>query len=683
MHHAGGHRSSPSLPRMGYTRPFFGWGPISGRKLLFLGFFSSRRESFDDFISLNQVDQLHLLQRLNPCAQQSEMVHYSTLDPGKSEIRLVTLLPSNPRDAIRCTLSIASLDSAPNFTALSYVWGDPSDTKPISVDGEPFAATVNLEACLQAIRKRWRRPVLWIDAICINQKSARDKNSQVPLMGRLYSTAATVLAWLGPSTTDIELFVSWMRTQNRKGYSGASAKWLRLNTMAAFSKKAARNRDWAIARAYDGYCKLRSLPYWERMWTFQEYILPRNEPVCLCGNIQLFQFTTVLSDPWTKVLTDTLCDLADEALTRLDATEMYSESAPPASMASFSVNLESIPELRANRNYSLRHLLISTVDRKCGDRRDKVFALYGMMPAVQYLYPADYTRPVNEVMHQAAAYIVNFEQGSKLLWHQFGLYDERLSDASPYPSWMPDFTKSVQSSASKTGKGVNLHVPLMRGVAPPLTRPDGNPALISVGNVHPLLRIWARYLGTCEVALRFGDTAAVVLQQMNGLLGDVLDGNFSNTMRKPETLLPRIGRACVAHYFERSEFSPKEIVRTMIEAADYEPSVTVLTNKSCFEQLVLAAEGLTGKELIVTKDGCFGISVGGVKDGDIIIIPPDVETPLVLTRDPTASVGGVQYWKMVGTAIIDGIMHPREGEMFDEELVDKIARRYETEFAIH
>lgn len=449
---------------MGYTRPFFGWGPISGRIFRFLGLFTSRRASVETFINLNQVEQLHHLQRLNTFAQKrSKMVHYSPLDPTKSEIRLVTLHPGKRRDAVQCTVSIASLDSSPDFTALSYVCGDPSETTPISVDGKPFAATVNLEACLRAIRKRWRRRVLWIDAICINQKDVQEKDVQVPLMGRLYSTAARVLAWLGPSTTDIELFVSWMRARNSKGYSAASAKWLRLNTMAAFSKKAARNRDWAIARAYDGYCELRGLPYWGRMWTFQEYILPRNEPVCLCGNIQLFQFTTVFSDPCTKLLTQTLCDLADEALTRLDAIEMYLESAPPARTATFSVNLEGIPELRANRNYSLKHLLLSTVDRKCGDRRDKVFALYGMMPAVQSIYPANYTTPVNEVMLQTAASIVNFEQGSKLLWHQFGLHDERLSDASPYPSWMPDFTKWVQSSASKTGKGVNLHVPLRRG----------------------------------------------------------------------------------------------------------------------------------------------------------------------------------------------------------------------------
>lgn len=217
-------------------------------------------------------------------------------------------------------------------------------------------------------------------------------------------------------------------------------------------------------------------------------------------------------------------------------------------------------------------------------------------------------------------------------------------------------------------------------MAAPLTRPDGTPAHVLVE--HTTIRIWTRYLGTCEVALRFGNTAAAGRQQIFGLLGDVMDGNFSNTIRKPETLLARMARACVAHYFDHSEFSVKEIIRTMIKASDYEPNVTVPTNESCFEQFVPAAEYLTGKELIVTKDGCFGIRVGGVKDHDIII-PPDVEIPLVLTPNPTASVGRVQSWKMVGTAIIDGIMHAREGGKCDEELVEKIAGRHEFQFIIH
>ena len=193
------------------------------------------------------------------------MVQYSPLDPKKAEIRLVTLLPGKTRDAIRCTLCTISLDNAPEYTALSYVWGDPSQTIPIILDGEPFDITVNLEAGLRAIRKRWRRCVLWVDAICINQKHTSENNSQVPQMVRLYSEAPTVLAWLGPSNLNLKLFVSWARAQATKDYNTASYYWLWLDARAAISNSAKRKRDWAIVRVKEGYYDFRSLSYWGRM----------------------------------------------------------------------------------------------------------------------------------------------------------------------------------------------------------------------------------------------------------------------------------------------------------------------------------------------------------------------------------------------------------------------------------
>ncbi|TGO37682.1 hypothetical protein BHYA_0091g00140 [Botrytis hyacinthi] len=45
---------------------------------------------------------------------------------------------------------------------------------------------------------------LWIDALCINQQDKRERSQQVQLMGRVYSQARMVLAWLGPAK-DAEL----------------------------------------------------------------------------------------------------------------------------------------------------------------------------------------------------------------------------------------------------------------------------------------------------------------------------------------------------------------------------------------------------------------------------------------------------------------------------------------------
>lgn len=615
------------------------------------------------------------------------MVQYNPLDPQKSEIRLVTLLPGKPRDAIRCTLSTASLDSPPEFTALSYVWGNPSETKPIILDGEPFDVTVNLEAGLRAMRKQSERCVLWIDAICINQKDVQEKNVQVPQMGRLYSTAPAVLVWLGPSNSNIELFVSWMRAHaTTSPDDAASTYWSTLDTRSADSESARRERDWAVAGAHEGYYDFLALPYWSRVWTFQEYLLPRNSPEFLCGNLQPFQLSSVLGE----LELETLKELDYQAMERLGTEDrtMYGKGLAEfvkvrerrvtkiASTLSIASSVSSLPHLRptGSLDQRLADMLYFTSDRQCFDERDKIFGLYGIVPAAQDVYPPDYTKPITEAMLQAAAYIVNFEHMCDVLLRFFGLRGDRLSDSRLYPSWMPDFFSNGNSSSIHTLAG---------GMAIPLTRSEDVPAPASVEQTT--LRFWARRLGTCKVAVRFADTQEDILEQINGLLQmNMLEDNMGKTVRKPETLISRIARACVAQQWSLSyKFSTKEILETFYLAFNSGPDAVESDSsyESCWYSIQSATENLKGKALLVTEDGCFGIGVGGARDGDIVVIPPEVKVPLILTRESTTSADGVQYYKMVGTAIIDGVMG--EGDLLDEELVEEIAKRDVAEFLVH
>ncbi|KAK5651671.1 hypothetical protein OQA88_11737 [Cercophora sp. LCS_1] len=96
------------------------------------------------------------------------MVRYTALNPGVAEFRLLELLPGRKDTPIRCTLRVAALNDKPKFEALSYVWGDPTVTRSIAVDGDKFQATTNLEMGLRELRYRPRIHTLWVDAICIN-----------------------------------------------------------------------------------------------------------------------------------------------------------------------------------------------------------------------------------------------------------------------------------------------------------------------------------------------------------------------------------------------------------------------------------------------------------------------------------------------------------------------------------
>jgi len=57
----------------------------------------------------------------------------------------------------------------------------------------------------------WRPKHYWIDAICINQDDALERNVQVGMMSRIYSSAQLVRVWLGRDDGDTELAIQATR----------------------------------------------------------------------------------------------------------------------------------------------------------------------------------------------------------------------------------------------------------------------------------------------------------------------------------------------------------------------------------------------------------------------------------------------------------------------------------------
>src|SRR5947199_359134 len=69
---------------------------------------------------------------------------YETLPTGC--IRLLEVHPRQGSDLISCTLRVEALrpDNPPFYEALSYVWGSPSPTFPILLDGQVHQVQINL-----------------------------------------------------------------------------------------------------------------------------------------------------------------------------------------------------------------------------------------------------------------------------------------------------------------------------------------------------------------------------------------------------------------------------------------------------------------------------------------------------------------------------------------------------------
>jgi hypothetical protein len=132
------------------------------------------------------------------CQMDSKREPYRRLQIKESEFRLLILQPGSWSHELVCDLKISSHPKDEDFEALSYAWGDVGDSCPITVNDECINITTNLEIAIRYLRKSDGPRTLWIDALCIDQEDAAEKCSQVQRMGEIFSSANSVLAWLGP-----------------------------------------------------------------------------------------------------------------------------------------------------------------------------------------------------------------------------------------------------------------------------------------------------------------------------------------------------------------------------------------------------------------------------------------------------------------------------------------------------
>lgn len=71
-----------------------------------------------------------------------------------NHLRLLRILPSAEEDRISCELSQHSFDHLPEYSALSYAWGDEPASQSILIDGHILTVRPNLHVALKELRSR-------------------------------------------------------------------------------------------------------------------------------------------------------------------------------------------------------------------------------------------------------------------------------------------------------------------------------------------------------------------------------------------------------------------------------------------------------------------------------------------------------------------------------------------------
>jgi hypothetical protein len=139
-------------------------------------------------------------------------------------IRILRLKPATSFEApLHGSLIDGHLSRWTRYEALSYVWGAPTGDRRLICDGSELLITSNCELALRHLRLKWKSRSLWVDSVCIDQKSISDRNQQVKQMGEIYRKATTVLVWLGRSDDQTKAaFARWRKLEKSYKPLGSS-----------------------------------------------------------------------------------------------------------------------------------------------------------------------------------------------------------------------------------------------------------------------------------------------------------------------------------------------------------------------------------------------------------------------------------------------------------------------------
>lgn len=275
----------------------------------------------------------------------------------EDSFRVIEIQPGERDDPIIVRLVTTNLRDCSSYEALSYAWGDLTETESIQVvaatrpghDDSPKAplpVTIGCADSLRRLRSGTATRTLWVDSICINQTLVPERNQQLRLMSHIYSGAARVVIYLGESSgaDSSEVVMDWLRELHEP--SDAAAGHLPAP-------------DLTVLRAFLGR------RWFTRVWVLQEIRLAR-EAIVVCGDREVtWDAFRELRDWWRN------CGMSRESNGSWDLPYTVGSLISDAT--------DWIPWFLPSYPVRLLRLLVGTQFLGATDARDKLFAVLPLL----------------------------------------------------------------------------------------------------------------------------------------------------------------------------------------------------------------------------------------------------------------------------------------------------------------
>jgi len=410
------------------------------------------------------LDFMHLLSKLSRQKHRAAMgqsatviQRYQTLPDGC--IRLLSVQPSTHRDAvIECHLLPMDIDERP-YDALSYVWGQEDPIHGIRVQGEELLVRPNLYRALKELRLADRPRTLWVDSICINQLDLSERNSQVRMMGRIFSSATQVVVWLGEADAQTDAAMDLIQglskldtetTTRITGYQGLPWEYRTRVFQAMGMKHGLDNHDLVVG----GLMKLMNNDWWKRIWTVQEIVLSKSATLrCGSKSVSWGHLVTLAAFAFEVAHHNTL------GLGRPMVEAVFDEitmAVGPLYIAVVGLGHLS-RQVASGSDTNLEELAWAQLHtRQATEPRDMIYALLGLSAETTAI-EIDYRKSKKQVYVSAMKTML--EQNHTGPGPLHFLQDCFLRRDPTLPSWVPDFSilHSFQTTnLATTGFGMSL-----------------------------------------------------------------------------------------------------------------------------------------------------------------------------------------------------------------------------------
>ncbi|KAH8666915.1 heterokaryon incompatibility protein-domain-containing protein [Xylariales sp. PMI_506] len=630
-------------------------------------------------------------------------------------LRLHSRRKNATADYLSCSLLEVSLQHVVQYEAISYAWGGQTPDRYIVCDGRKMLVTKNCEDALRRFQYEDEDRLLWIDGICIDQSpnTVHERSIQVGLMGRIYSEAHKVLVWLGSDASsvfengNVATAISWMKQVSVWAVLGTSLEGSKTpggvtispqNALGIHYPPSITNPLFLLSRNYSSLLTMQGLafmtskiPWFRRLWTFQEVALSKEALLFLGQDVIVFQhFLQRLCrfirdvDGTDSGLDESLKSVAGLFLAHLS---FLSHKANPTSA------LYKLPYIGSATATQLMH---GTRVFQVTEPHDRIYAVYGLLQkmGLENLPRPDYDQPVATVFRDVAKVLIEHSASFSLI-----LQAEGFSKTPGLPSWVPDWNwdspagpvpemratpYSINENFEFSEDGSKLHVEgLVVDVVQSRTAriPETNVELGFVDFSPPdplwedaltktggsfrraVAHVWLMRTFREFITFATGGDFALIDNDdaMKALFGTV--GFLQHYVARPEHRLEYIQNnlgllrawckviaygELPLHYSESGSLNSRPLAKRLsmdVNNIEQEPSLQPLLHTAEFKsyKIMSTSVGLSNfhveverqtqeKALIKLSSGRLGLAMDAIRPEDEIVIIPGLPAPLAIRR---------------------------------------------------